>query len=239
MIKLLSDTSSDAIQAAPLPIGDYTFFKLKGPLKINRRGKDVDFRRGDTLGWRYSSNGRNFRLIALDTGPNVVYSIKITEDTLQWLMRQDPKAKKPHAAPKTSPEAKELPTKGKVTREQFEKQFVPELKKHAAQVLRNIIKEAKAKGADQMKWKVVNRTPRQLDGYHNLVFVAFTLSFPHVVINDASSDLRDRLEKVLNKPRKLKAPLSISGVPVRTVVGDSVFKTKNVYEFAYFVPARK
>lgn len=72
----------------------YTYFKLQSPkLTIHRRGKDHSFRKGDPLGWRLSSKGDNIRLISPITGPGVVFTIAITDETLRWLDKQDPKNK--------------------------------------------------------------------------------------------------------------------------------------------------
>jgi hypothetical protein len=81
--------------AVPKPTGDYSWFALRGRLSITRRGKEHLFRRGDKLGWRFSSNGKNFRLVSFLTGASIVYSIPITDESLKWLVRQDPKATKP------------------------------------------------------------------------------------------------------------------------------------------------
>lgn len=74
---------------------EYTYFKLTSPkLTINRRGKDVVFKKGDPLGWRFSTSGKNLRLISPLHGPNIVYTIAITDSILDWLSKQDPKAPK-------------------------------------------------------------------------------------------------------------------------------------------------
>ena len=233
------------VTAAPLPLGNYTFFKLRAPLTISRRGKDTKFQKGDNLGWRYSSSGRHFRLVSPLTGPNVVYSIPITDESLDWLMKQDPKAKKP-AHKRPSPPVPETPPgkKPAVTPELFEKEFLPVLKKHAAQVLRNIVREANETGADQMRWKVmpvkVQDTRKYNGGFEPdmLFYLAFKIYFPYAQITDPNMDLRDKLQKALNKKTKLKSPLSIHGVPIRTQVMNQFFRTKDTYEFVYYVPVK-
>lgn len=81
--------------AAPKDAGNYTYFKLRSPkLTINRRGKPVTFKKGDPLGWRFSGSGKFLRLISPISGPNIVYSIEITDDVLKWLDKQDPNSKR-------------------------------------------------------------------------------------------------------------------------------------------------
>jgi hypothetical protein len=73
----------------------YTYFKLATPkLTINRRGKDVVFKKGDPLGWRMSTTGTHLRIISPIHGKNIIYSIKIDDSVLKWLDKQDPNAKK-------------------------------------------------------------------------------------------------------------------------------------------------
>jgi hypothetical protein len=76
------------------PSSAYAWFKLKNRLKINRRNKEYEFKRGDNIGWRFSSNGKFFRLVSLASGPTIVFSIKITDESLKWLVGHDPKARK-------------------------------------------------------------------------------------------------------------------------------------------------
>jgi hypothetical protein len=76
------------------PSSAYAWFKLKNRLKINRRNKEYEFKRGDNIGWRFSSNGKFFRLVSLTSGPTIVFSIKITDESLKWLIGHDPKARK-------------------------------------------------------------------------------------------------------------------------------------------------
>ena len=84
----------EQIESAILGTEYYTMFKLKSAkLVLRRRNRDYEFRRGDPLGWRFSSNGKFFRLISPFYGAKIVFSIPITEENLSWLMRQDPKAK--------------------------------------------------------------------------------------------------------------------------------------------------
>lgn len=94
-IEKASAGAEEPTTAAPKDAGAYTYFKLRSAkLTINRRGKDVVFKRGDPLGWRFSGSGKFIRLISPLTGPNIVYSIKIDDDVLKWLDKQDPNAKR-------------------------------------------------------------------------------------------------------------------------------------------------
>lgn len=91
----LTAVAEEPTTAAPKDSGSYTYFKLTSPkLTIQRRGKEVVFKRGDPLGWRFSGSGKFIRLISPLTGPNIVYSIEINDDVLKWLDKQDPNAKR-------------------------------------------------------------------------------------------------------------------------------------------------
>jgi hypothetical protein len=88
------ERGSVAVTAAPKDAGTYTYFKLRNSkLTINRRGKNEVFRQGDPLGWRLSNSGKFIRLISPITGPNVIFSLELTDEVLKWLDKQDPKAK--------------------------------------------------------------------------------------------------------------------------------------------------
>lgn len=82
------------ITAAPKDASAYTYFKLQTPkLTITRRGKNHVFRKGDPLGWRLSSKGTHIRLVSPLSGPTIVFSLRITDESLAWLDKQDPNAK--------------------------------------------------------------------------------------------------------------------------------------------------
>jgi hypothetical protein len=81
--------------ASPKEADTYTYFKLRNAkLTINRRGKESVFKRGDPLGWRLSSSGKFLRMISPLTGPNIIFSVELTDQVLKWLDRQDPNAKR-------------------------------------------------------------------------------------------------------------------------------------------------
>ena len=83
------------VTAAPQGSEAYTYFKLKNrKLTISRRGKESVFKIGDPLGWRMSSSGNSIRLISPLTGPNIIFSLDLTDDVLKWLDRQDPNSKR-------------------------------------------------------------------------------------------------------------------------------------------------
>lgn len=187
--------SASFTEAAPLPTGNYSFFKLKKPLTINRRGKPVAFKRGDNLGWRYSSNGKSFRLISPMTGPNVVFSIPITDESLVWLTKQAPEAK--HKAPRPGKPAPG--NEGRMTEYYFTRTVVPDLKKHCQQVLRNILARAKELGV-KIKIKDESKDPRAVnfDG----ASVAYTpYSLYLATKTEASIAFYKQLSKALNRKK--------------------------------------
>lgn len=96
-IRSSQDTDDSVVKevAAPKDSSNYTYFKLRtNKLTVNRRGKEHVFRKGDPLGWRFSGSGKFLRLISPLTGPNIIFSVEITDQVLKWLDKQDPNAKR-------------------------------------------------------------------------------------------------------------------------------------------------
>lgn len=82
------------VKAAILGTEYYTMFKLRTrKLTLTRRNKEYVFKSGDPMGWRFSSNGKFFRLISPFYGANIVFSLPVSPENLTWLARQDPKSK--------------------------------------------------------------------------------------------------------------------------------------------------
>lgn len=91
---LIDETMEYTAEAAVKGLSNYSLFGLRNPLTLQRRGKEVRFKRGHKLGWRFSSNGKFFRLVDPMDSASIVYSIPVTEDSLAWLVRHDPKAQR-------------------------------------------------------------------------------------------------------------------------------------------------
>jgi hypothetical protein len=87
-------TAALSVDAAVKDISSYSIFSLRNPLELERRGKVVKFKRGDKLGWRFSSNGKFFRLVSPFDKESIVYSIPVSDESLKWLVKHDPKAQK-------------------------------------------------------------------------------------------------------------------------------------------------
>jgi len=85
---------TQSVEARILGMEYYTMFKLKTKvLHLERRGKTYEFERGDPLGWRFSSDGKHFRLISPYHGVNIVFSIPASDENLSWLNKQDPRTR--------------------------------------------------------------------------------------------------------------------------------------------------
>jgi hypothetical protein len=221
-------TTALLLQAEPLPVSAYSFFKLRKPLLITRRGKEYKFKRGDNLGWRYSSSGKFFRLISPLTGKNVVFSIPISESSLAWLLKHAPEAKKKPRIGKDAPFDLRF----------FKVKVVPKLRKHAIQVLHNL--RVASKEMTEVRYVAVppTRSARVLSTGTNqeFVYTPFDIAFSSP-LSVETEKFRTLLTKKLNRPRWV---LKVDGHSVYTKLssqpGSNAGRSpKERYQFSYIL----